>query len=107
MGATSTLADNHTTQLVLNSGANETYTISFTREEDSIGRVNLDFQWSTDLTTWSPPVAINEYESGNYTKRDGIVIEVEAGSDPDVINVQVPDSLSANGRLFFRLNASE
>lgn len=107
LGGASTLADNHATQLVLNPGANETYTISFTREEDSIGRVNLDFQWSTDLTTWSPPVAIKEYESGNYTKSDGIVIEVEAGSDPDVINVQVPDSLSANGGLFFRLNASE
>ena len=107
LGGGSTLADNHATRLELNPGSNETYTISFTREEDSIGRVNLDFQWSTDLTTWSPPVAIDEYESGNYAKSDGIVVEVDAGSDPDVINVQVPDSLSANGGLFFRLNASE
>jgi hypothetical protein len=107
LGGVSTLADNDATSLELSSDGNETYTITFTREEDSIGRVNLDFHWSTDLTSWSPPVAIDEYESGNYTKSDGIVVEVDAGSAPDVINVQVPDSLSANGGLFFRLNASE
>lgn len=107
LGGISTLADNDATSLELSSDGNETYTITFTREEDSIGRVNLDFHWSTDLTSWSPAVPIDEYESGNYTKSDGIVVEVDAGSAPDVINVQVPDSLSANGGLFFRLNASE
>lgn len=94
-------------QLELSPGLEGTYEVSFAREEDSIGRVNLTFQWSVDLSTWSPPVAIEEYESGNFEKSNGIEVEVDASAEPDLIKVRLPDSIGSNGRLFFRLVASE
>lgn len=107
LGGNPQLNDHGANSPVLANGSTPNNTFTFTRAEDSIGRVNLNFEWSIDLVNWNHSVSIDEYLTGSYPKTNGIVVEVDAALQPDVITVHVPDSLSAGKGLFFRLRASE
>ena len=82
------------------SGSGAVYTHTHTH------RVNLNFEWSIDLVNWNHSVSIDEYLTGSYPKTNGIVVEVDAALQSDVITVHVPDSLSAGKGLFFRLRTA-
>ena len=107
LGGDPKLSDHGQQSPVLVNGSTPNNTFTFTRAEDSIGRVNLNFEWSIDLVNWNHSVSIDEYLTGSYPKTNGIVVEVDAALQPDVITVHVPDSLSAGKGLFFRLRACE
>jgi Cadherin-like domain len=76
-----------------------TMTLSFYRYDDSEGEMNLDVQYSTDLSTWST-VGIEPVS----TTSGGVIVTVtENGSGMDWITVQMP--VGTNTRMFSRLRS--
>lgn len=79
-------------------------TLSFTREETSIGNAILDLQWDTDLDgTWTDvPVSQAGGPAGN-----GVTVTVNQAATPDTVEVHIPASNAANGKLFARIRATD
>ena len=77
-------------------------TLTFTREEASIGAANLFVEWSTDLGgTWTQvPI---EQSGASYA--NGVVVTVNETSTPDDVTVNIPAANASNGKLFARLRA--
>ena len=78
-------------------------TLSFMREEASLGNVTLTLEWNTDLGgTWtSVPIT----QTGG-AQANGVNVTVNQTSTPDEITVNIPASNAVNGHLFARLRAS-
>jgi autotransporter-associated beta strand protein len=81
--------------------AGDGITLSFTREEDSLGSVNLFVQWSADLNQWND-VPITQ-GGGSYPH--GEDVDIDETADPDKVIVHIPASNAVGGRLFARLRA--
>lgn len=80
-------------------------TLTFTREEDSIGETTLLVQWQTDLdSTWND-VTIGATSSG--PDGNGVTVTINEAADPDEVTVNIPATNAANGKIFARLNASQ
>ncbi|WP_193212591.1 beta strand repeat-containing protein [Luteolibacter marinus] len=78
-------------------------TLTFTRDEASLGSVDLSVEYGGDLENWgSAPV---EQFSGSYA--DGIDITIDDFAAPDDVTVTIPASNAIDGRLFARLKAVE
>lgn len=78
-------------------------TLSFSREESSIGFADLAVQWSTDLgASWTDvPV---EAAGGSYA--NGVTVVVNQAATPDEVTVTIPASNAAGGKLFARLRTT-
>lgn len=80
-------------------------TLTFTREDDSIGQATLSVEYDADLAgTWSS-VPVGATSSG--PDANGVTITINPTPDPDAITVNIPASNAANGKLFGRLKASK
>ncbi len=102
------IVDKSSQALVIMRGSNSTFCIEFAREEDAIGRNDLDVEWSTDLVSgWINSFPIYEFISGSYSKTNGVVVTIDNTPDPDRVSVLVPDSFEDGRSVFFRLKASQ
>ncbi|MCU0748302.1 MAG: hypothetical protein MUF13_02030, partial [Akkermansiaceae bacterium] len=79
-------------------------TLSFDREEDSIGVATLSVEYGTTLATWPGSATIGATSSG--PDGNGVVVTVNAVPNPDEVTVNIPASNSASGKLFARLKAT-
>ena len=78
-------------------------TLSFDREEDSIGVASLSVEYGTTLATWPGSATIGATSSG--PDGNGVVVTVNAVPNPDEVTINIPASNSAGGKLFARLKA--
>ncbi len=80
-------------------------TLTFTREDDSIGQATLSVEYDADLAgTWSS-LPVGATSSG--PDANGVTITINPTPDPDAITVNIPASNAVNGKLFGRLKASK
>jgi autotransporter-associated beta strand protein len=102
LGGDPLLADG--SALIASSGSTANgLTLSFKREEASLGNVTLTLEWDTDLGgTWtSVPIT----QTGG-AQANGVSVNVNQTSTPDEITVNIPASNAVNGHLFARLRAT-
>jgi autotransporter-associated beta strand protein len=73
-------------------------TLSFDREEDSIGQATLTVEYDTNLAdAWTSFATVGPTGSGPVT--------INTATDPDEVSVNIPASNAAAGKLFGRLKA--
>ncbi len=78
-------------------------TLTFTREEDSIGLADLAIEWGTTLDgSWTAEVPITQ-AGGSYP--NGVVVSVNQAASPDAVTVTIPSINESNGKLFARVKA--
>lgn len=78
-------------------------TLTFTREEDSIGIADLAVEWDGNLDgIWTAEVPITQ-TGGSYP--NGVVVSVNQAVTPDAVTVTIPASNAVNGKLFARVKA--
>jgi autotransporter-associated beta strand protein len=78
-------------------------TLSFDREETSIGGATLVVQWTADLgATWTD-VPVTQ-AGGSYA--NGVTVSVDEEATPDHVTVTIPASNAVNGKLFARLQVT-
>jgi hypothetical protein len=78
-------------------------TLTFTREEDSLGIADLAIDWGASLDgTWTAEVPITQ-AGGSYP--NGVVVSVNQAANPDAVTVTIPASNEVNGKLFARVKA--
>jgi hypothetical protein len=78
-------------------------TLSFTREEASLGNASLVLEWDNDLGgTWTQ-VPVSQ-AGGSHA--DGVTVNVNQAATPDGVTVNVPGSNGLDGKLFARLRAT-
>lgn len=95
------LAEDGASLVTMTGDGNTGLTLSFNRDEASIGAANLIVQWSADLGTWTDvPV---EQAGGSYP--NGVTVTVDEIPAPDAVTVFIPASNGLDGRLFARLKA--
>ena len=91
--------------LIGNAGdATNGLTLTFTREEDSLGEAALLVQWNTDLGAAWNDVAVSATSSG--PDANGVTVTVNDATDPDEITVHISASNAVGGKIFARLNAT-
>jgi len=91
--------------LIGNAGdATNGLTLTFTREEDSLGEAALLVQWNTDLGAAWNDVAVGATSSG--PDANGVTVTVNDATDPDEITVHISASNAVGGKIFARLNAT-
>lgn len=78
-------------------------TLTFTRNEESLGNATFTVQYSSDPGgTWtSVPVT---QAGGSYT--NGVTVTVNQAATPDQVTVKIPASVATEGRIFARLLAT-
>ncbi|MES2439545.1 MAG: immunoglobulin domain-containing protein [Verrucomicrobiota bacterium] len=78
-------------------------TLTFTREEASLGNATLIVEWDADLVgTWtSIPVT---QAGGSYV--GGVSVTVNQSAAPDAVTVHIPAANAAGGKVFARLRAT-
>jgi autotransporter-associated beta strand protein len=75
-------------------------TLSFNREEDSIGQATLTVEFDTDLVgPWTPFTTVGATSSGP--------VSIDTVPDPDAVSVNIPASNAVGGKLFGRLKATK
>lgn len=75
-------------------------TLTFNREEDSIGQATLTVVIDTDLVgPWTPFATIGATSAGPVT--------INTTPDPDAVSVTIPASNAVGGKLFGRLMATQ
>jgi len=75
-------------------------TLTFNREEDSIGQATLVVQIDTDLAgPWTDFAPIGATGSGP--------VSINTTPDPDAVTVTIPSVNAAGGKLFARLKATQ
>ncbi|MBK1816624.1 immunoglobulin domain-containing protein [Luteolibacter yonseiensis] len=77
-------------------------TLTFTREESSIGNADLILEWDADLDGAWTEVSITQ-TGGTYA--DGVVVTVNEATTPDTVTVLIPASNGPAGKVFARLKA--
>jgi autotransporter-associated beta strand protein len=91
--------------LIGNAGdATNGLTLTFNREEDSLGEATLLVQWNTDLGAAWNDVAVGATSFG--PDANGVTVTVNDAADPDEITVHIPASNAGDGKIFARLNAT-
>jgi fibronectin-binding autotransporter adhesin len=103
LGGNPTIGDTASLYTVTGSAASG-LTLSFDREEDSIGVATLSVEYGTTLATWPGSATIGATSSG--PDGNGVVVTVNAVPNPDEVTVNIPASNSASGKLFARLKAT-
>jgi hypothetical protein len=79
-------------------------TLSFDREEDSIGVATLAVEYGSTLAAWPGSVTIGAASSG--PDGNGVAVTVNDVPNPDEITVNIPASNAPGGKLFARLKAT-
>ncbi|QJE97824.1 immunoglobulin domain-containing protein [Luteolibacter luteus] len=79
-------------------------TLSFTREESSIGNVLLDVQWDADLDGNWTDVPVTQ---AGGPAANGVTVTVNQAATPDTVEVHIPASNAVGGKLFGRFHANE
>jgi autotransporter-associated beta strand protein len=80
-------------------------TLSFTREEASIGLATLTLEWNTGLEgTWSHSLPIGATSSSGP---NGETVTIDDTATPDGVVINIPADNAVNGRIFARLRASQ
>jgi hypothetical protein len=80
-------------------------TLSFNREEDTLGKVALAVEWDTNLDgIWTDAVTVGATSS---TGANGVQVTVNAAPDPDAVTVRIPGTNAVGGKIFARLKATE
>jgi autotransporter-associated beta strand protein len=78
-------------------------TLTFTREEDSIGIADLAIDWGSSLDgSWTAEVPITQ-AGGSYP--NGVVVSVNQAATPDAVTVTIPAANAVNGKLFARFKS--
>jgi len=80
-------------------------TITFTREEDSIGETTLSVEFGHQLSSWPKSATIGATSSG--PDGNGVVVTINTAVSPDAVSVFIPDSNAVGGKLFSRLKATQ
>jgi autotransporter-associated beta strand protein len=97
------LVSDHSALLSATGSSTSGLTLSFNREETSIGNAILVVQWSSGLGgTWTD-VPVTQ-AGGSYA--NGVVVTVNEATTPDHVTVTIPASNAANGKLFARLHVT-
>jgi autotransporter-associated beta strand protein len=78
-------------------------TLSFDREEDSIGAATLVVEWTTTLDGVWNEVPVTQ-AGGSYD--DGVTVTVNQAATPDDVTVTIPSSNEDGGKLFARLRVT-
>lgn len=79
-------------------------TLTFTREESSIGNALLDLQWDADLDGNWTDVPITQ---AGGPAANGVTVTVNQTATPDTVEVHIPASNAVGGKLFGRLRATD
>lgn len=79
-------------------------TLTFNREEDTIGVVTLVVEYGTTLASFPDSVTVGASSSG--ADGNGVTVTVNDVPDPDSVMVNVPASNESGGKLFARLKAT-
>lgn len=77
-------------------------TLTFTREETSLGNVDLFVQYNTGLDGVWTDVPVTK-SGGSYP--NGVTVSVNEAANPDAVTVTIPAANAAGGKLFSRLRA--
>lgn len=105
LGGDPTLNDAAAIMPALTANGTAGITLNFKREEDSIGTVTLTVEYGSTLAaSWPKSVAIGATSSG--PDANGVVVTVNAATDPDSITVNIPASNAVGSKLFARLKAT-
>lgn len=83
--------------------ATKELTLTFTRNEDSIGNANFTVQYCSDLNGAWTSVPVTQ-SGGSYA--GGVTVTVNEAATPDQVTVRIPASAAVEGRLFARLLAT-
>jgi hypothetical protein len=103
LGGNPTIGDTASLYAVTGSAATG-LTLTFDREEDSIGVATLTVEYGSTLATWPGSVTIGATSSP--ADGNGVVVTVNEVPAPDEVTVNIPASNSASGKLFARLKAT-
>jgi autotransporter-associated beta strand protein len=80
-------------------------TLSFTRNEDSIGIATLAVDYNATLASPWNSAAIGATSSG--PDANGVTVTIDAVPSPDAVTVNIPASNAPGGKLFGRLKATQ
>jgi fibronectin-binding autotransporter adhesin len=80
-------------------------TLSFTRNEDSVGIATLAVEYSATLAAPWASATIGATSSGPDT--NGVTVTINTAATPDAVTVNIPASNAAGGKLFGRLKATQ
>lgn len=104
LGGNPTLSDSASITPVITASSVSGITLTFTREEDSIGVATLMVEYGTDLATFPGSIQIDATSSG--PDANGVTVAINDASDPDEVTVNIPASNTVGGKLFTRLKAT-
>ena len=79
--------------------------LAFTRDEESLGSVTLEVEYSATLADPWTRVAIGASSSG--PDANGATVSIDTAPGPKVVTVTIPASNAPHGKLFARLKASQ
>jgi hypothetical protein len=102
LGGDPTMGDASSLYTVTGSAASG-LTLSFSREEDSIGVATLTVEYGTTLSTWPGSATIGATSSP--ADGNGVTVTVNDVTTPDEVTVHIPASNAPSGKLFARLRA--
>ncbi|MCX6874665.1 MAG: autotransporter-associated beta strand repeat-containing protein [Verrucomicrobia bacterium] len=79
-------------------------TLTFTREEASIGQATLIVEYGAALTSWPKSATIGATGAG-VPDLNGTAVTINTAGTPDEVTVNIPTTNASNGKLFARLKA--
>jgi len=81
-------------------------TLTFTREETSIGQTTLAVEWDTALDGgFTHLLEIGEFSSND--PGTGTTVTIDNGATPDAVTVNIPGTNAPDGKIFARLRATQ
>jgi autotransporter-associated beta strand protein len=80
-------------------------TLSFTRNEDSVGISTFSVEYSSTLAAPWASAAIGAISSG--PDANGVTVTIDTAPTPDAVTVTIPASNAPAGKLFGRLKATQ
>ena len=72
--------------------------LTFTREEDSIGKATLTLEYGTSLANWNAFTI----DADGGTDSNGVIAAINQAAEPDAVTITLP---APTGRIFARLKA--
>lgn len=105
LGGNPTVGDVPGIAPVVTGSAGAGLTLSFRREEDSIGVATLVVEYGNTLTGWTGSVTVGATSSA--ADANGVVVTIDDVADPDNVTVAIPATNAASGKLFARLKATK
>jgi fibronectin-binding autotransporter adhesin len=80
-------------------------TLSFTRNEDSIGQATLVVEYNGNLV--NPWNSATVGATGSGPDGNGVTVTIDTNAAPDDVSVNIPASNAVGGKLFGRLKATQ